>query len=110
MYNNHRKVPTYHTNYTPSSYLFTDFKDISDLVKVLDISEVLILQDCDEAYALLGSLLLQNQSYEYLLIKDTVRYGILNKYTVITNDGYSIEIEKEIYLTDDSFTFYLRGK
>lgn len=84
-------------------YITSSFKDISSLLESIGTRRTLIIQDCEEAYTLLGSLLLMNQGIKYILLKDSIQLATSKKYVFV------IEVDKYIYHVGGS-TYSLRGK
>lgn len=89
-------------------YITSSFKDISGLLESIGTRRTLIIQDCEEAYTLLGSLLLMNQGIKYVLFQKSVKLTAGNEYIfVLKDDCYIYHSHSYENGVDD---YYLRGK
>lgn len=90
------------------SYVVVRFKDIFEILDTIGTSRTLIIQDCEEAYTLLGYFLLMNQGVKYVLFKDSIQLATENEYVfVLQPDCYIYHSYSHVDGTDD---YYLRGK
>lgn len=82
------------------TYITTTFKDISKLLDTIGTSRTLVLMECEEAYALLGSLLLSNQDMEYIILKE-------REFHLDISNGYIIVLDNHHYVNRARDTLYI---
>lgn len=99
---------TFLGSYSKPQYLTTYFNDISRILELIRTNKTLIIQDCEEAHTLLGSLLLMNQEVKYQKFTDSIQLTANADYLFVIDSNHYIYPHND--LVNDIHTYHLRGK